>query len=565
MTTAAIYSRKSNDQTGVSDDQKSVTRQIDHAKAYARRKGWTVDDQFVYVDDGISGAEFANRPQFVRLMAALKPRAPFDVLIMSEESRLGRESIETAYSLKQLVQAGVRIFFYMEDRERTLDSPTDKVMLSLTAFADELEREKARQRTYDAMRRKAKAGHVTGGRCFGYTNVRVNSHVEREINEVEAAVVRRIFDLCAGGTGYTWIAKQLNAEGAPCPRPQQGRPAGWAPSSVKTIIDRRLYLGEVVWNQTKKRDKWGQKKTSDRPECDWLRRSMPELRVVSDDVWNAVHARLDGVRKRQRHVAGNVGYRRDVESKYLLSGFARCAVCGASFYPLSRSHGKRRAYFYGCSAHHKRGSAVCGNNLVQRMEKIDDAVLKAIGGDVLRPAVIMAVVEGVIAELSPVSRKRTIDRQRKDLAQIDREIANLTKAIMVGGPIDPLVAELKAHQERRNALVPAIEAAERVDVRRFDRKAIERTVRQQVTQWRSLLTSNVGAGRQLLREALVGPLRFTPEGDVYRFEGEAAIGRLLSGTAELAPFMVSHTMPTWNQIAAWLQQAQELNRLHTAA
>jgi hypothetical protein len=37
----------------------------------------------------------------------------------------------------------VRVFFYLEDRERTLDSPTDKIMLSLTAFADELEREKA--------------------------------------------------------------------------------------------------------------------------------------------------------------------------------------------------------------------------------------------------------------------------------------------------------------------------------------------------------------------------------------------------------------------------------------
>ena len=34
-----------------------------------------------------------------------------------------------------------RVFFYLEDRERTLDSPTDKIMLSLTAFADELERE----------------------------------------------------------------------------------------------------------------------------------------------------------------------------------------------------------------------------------------------------------------------------------------------------------------------------------------------------------------------------------------------------------------------------------------
>src|SRR6476660_8470318 len=168
---AAIYARKSTDQSSVSDEQRSVARQIEHARQYAQRKGWAVADEFVYVDDGISGAEFTNRPGFLRLMNALKPRAPFQVLIMSEESRLGREAIETAYALKQLVTAGVRVFFYLEDRERTLDSPTDKIMLSLTAFADELEREKARQRTYDAMLRKAKAGHVCGGRTFGYQNV----------------------------------------------------------------------------------------------------------------------------------------------------------------------------------------------------------------------------------------------------------------------------------------------------------------------------------------------------------------------------------------------------------
>ena len=139
--TAAIYARKSTDQSAVADEQKSVTRQVDHARAYAARKGWTVNEAAVFADDGISGAEFANRPGFLRLMNALKPRPAFQVLIMSEESRLGREAIETAYALKQLVQAGVRVFFYLEDRERTLDSPTDKIMMSLTAFADELERE----------------------------------------------------------------------------------------------------------------------------------------------------------------------------------------------------------------------------------------------------------------------------------------------------------------------------------------------------------------------------------------------------------------------------------------
>src|SRR5262245_38700184 len=97
---AAIYARKSTEQNGVGDEEKSVTRQIEHAKAYAAQKGWTVSEDHVYVDDGISGAEFVKRPGFLRLMNALKPKPPFQVLIMSEESRLGREQIETAYVLK---------------------------------------------------------------------------------------------------------------------------------------------------------------------------------------------------------------------------------------------------------------------------------------------------------------------------------------------------------------------------------------------------------------------------------------------------------------------------------
>ena len=74
--TAAIYARKITTQD-VSDEQRSVARQVEHARAYAARKGWRVLDEQVCVDDGISGAEFANRPGFLRLMNALKPRPPF--------------------------------------------------------------------------------------------------------------------------------------------------------------------------------------------------------------------------------------------------------------------------------------------------------------------------------------------------------------------------------------------------------------------------------------------------------------------------------------------------------
>jgi DNA invertase Pin-like site-specific DNA recombinase len=334
MITAAIYARKSTEQNGVADDAKSVRRQVEHGRAYATRHGWTVRDEFVFEDDGISGAEFANRPGFVRLMAALRPVAPFQVLIMSEESRLGREAIETAYALKQLITAGVRVFFYLEDCERTFDSPTDKLLMSVTAFADELEREKARQRTYDAMQRKARAGHVTGGRVFGYDNLEVlgqdgqRSHVERRINDAEADVVRRIFKLCADGAGLTRITKRLNADGVPAPRPHRGRPVGWAHTTVRDVLLRELYRGVIVWNQTRKRDRWGQHRQHARPEHDWMRVPAPHLRIVSDELWAAAHARLDA-RRRQFGQAPAVAARsRDVEARYLLAGFGRCAICG---------------------------------------------------------------------------------------------------------------------------------------------------------------------------------------------------------------------------------------------
>jgi len=341
--TAAIYARKSTDQSGISDEQRSVARQVEHARAYAARKGWRVLDEHVYVDDGISGAEFANRPGFLRLMNALKPRPLFQALIISEESRLGREAIETAYALKQLVQAGVRVFFYLEDRERTLDSPTDKIMLSLTTLADELEREKARQRTYDAMQRKARAGHVTGGRVFGYDNVEVvgmdghRSHVERRINEAEAAIIRRMFEMCAAGAGLTAIRKALNAEGVAAPRPQQGRPTGWVPSSVRAVLNRPLYRGEIVWNQTRKRNSWGQKQQAVRPESDWLRVEAHGLRIVPDELWHAAQAQA--TERRTKYKGGDRSYR---FSPYLLSGFGRCALCGGGFASHTRDHGSHR-------------------------------------------------------------------------------------------------------------------------------------------------------------------------------------------------------------------------------
>jgi site-specific DNA recombinase len=206
---------------------------------------------------------------------------------MSEESRLGREAIETAWALKRITDAGVRVFFYLDDCERTLDSPTDKVMLSLTAFAAEMERDRARVRTHDSLLRKAKSGHVTGGVVFGYVNRAVTdgprrSNVERVVDPREAAVVRQIFTRAADGWGVKRIAAALNKEGAPAPMPRRtGRPRGWAPSSIREVLRRDLYRGVVVWNRTARIVRQGARAQRERPADDLVSVTRPELAIVN--------------------------------------------------------------------------------------------------------------------------------------------------------------------------------------------------------------------------------------------------------------------------------------------
>jgi site-specific DNA recombinase len=139
---------------------------------------------------------------------------------------------------------------------------------------------------------------VTGGKVFGYTNHEVTtpdgrrSHVERRVNEKEAAVVRRVFALASKGMGFRMMAHTLNEQRAIAPRSQQGRPRAWAPSSVRAVLYRRLYIGEITWGTTKKRDSWGRKHSQGRPEAEWLRIPAPHLRIVSDEQWSASHSEL---------------------------------------------------------------------------------------------------------------------------------------------------------------------------------------------------------------------------------------------------------------------------------
>ena len=439
---------------------------------------------------------------------------------MRDASRFSRRDGDEAFAeLKAIAKAGVRIFFVEDGTEFQFGSFATNITGLVKAMNAEYRRQIATWTTA-AMVIKAKQGYVTGGKVFGFTNLRIDGHVERRICEPEAQVIRRIFTLAADGMGYTSIAKQLNAERALTPIPNPGRPRGWSPSTVREVIHRRLYVGECSYMMSRRRGPDGATSWAPRPKTEWIRVDRPELRIVPDALWTTVHHRITSIRTALeqaqpggRRFTGRTGKpprRRDFASPYLLSGFTRCKECGGSVGVLDRRQ-------YGCIAHHKRGNTVCSNATKWSMAALDLPVL-----DELRKRmttdVIMAIIDGVFRDLAPASRARDLAAYRRELQTLDTEIANLTTAIAQGDALAPLLAALKTRQTRRDELPATITRAEAVvDVTRISRVAIERKVRAGLAASHARLSGTVTETRELLRQAFTAPVVVDADGT---FTGE---------------------------------------------
>jgi hypothetical protein len=277
-----------------------------------------------------------------------------------------------------------------------------------------------------------------------------------------------------------------------------------------------------------------------RPERDWFTVPAPQLRIVSDERWQAVHERL--LAARELYLCGTKGQlwgrpSRGVESKYLLPGLARCGTCGGSVYVKSRSHGKKRVYLYGCTSFHLRGAGVCPNSLEIRMDRSDVAVLEAIERDVLQPEIVAASVRKAVERLKPHTEAAQSARGglEKRLALIERELSRLAAGIAAGGELETLVLTLKQRETERDGIRRELMLLDRArTAAQFDPKALERELRAKLADWRTLLRKHVPQARQVLKKLLAGPLVFSVRDGkqrYYEFRAPIALGRIISGLA----------------------------------
>ena len=118
-----------------------------------------------------------------------------------------------------------------------------------------------------AKERKARDGTMpcgVGPNIYGYN---YNPELRlREVNEEEAAVVRRIFDEFCRGISIYWIAKGLNVDGIPSKRGGK-----WGIAVILNMLKNRSYTGVDYYGKT--RTVWtpGEGPTKvDLPKSEWI-------------------------------------------------------------------------------------------------------------------------------------------------------------------------------------------------------------------------------------------------------------------------------------------------------
>lgn len=446
----------------------SIEDQIRKCREFAELRGWIVVEDYVRFDEAISAASLAQRVALQSLIEDAKQRPrPFDRILIEDSSRLAR-NLEDALRVEAILRFN-DVFVTSVSQGFDSQQKFSRQLLTLHGMMDEQFLVGLADKVHRGQEGRTLKGLLAGGRCYGYRNVPIEdptrtgkygrpavSGVALQINEEEATVVRSIFQLYADGTGLAAIAKKLNAEAILAPQPPRTRQVrAWAYSSVYEMLRNERYRGVLVWNRTRKErnPETGRKTSRPRPEAEWLRVDVPEWRIVSEELWQAVQKRTEEMRK---HFGAKTapGLTRGAHSRYLFSGLLTCGECGAKMVIVSGS-GLRGYAKYGCPSHRYRGT--CANGLMIRYEILEQQMLAGLEARVLKPEMVeyavMCFQKELERRLNEVKQRSTQQscqdaKLRSEKERLNAQAANLADAIAASGHSPTLLRRLAEVEQK---------------------------------------------------------------------------------------------------------------------
>jgi DNA invertase Pin-like site-specific DNA recombinase len=230
----AGYARVSTDNE---EQLTSYEAQVDYYTNYINsRDDWEFAG--MYTDEGISATNTKKRDGFNRMVAdALAGK--IDLIVTKSVSRFARNTVDSLTTVRQLKDKGIEIYFEKENIW-TLDSKGELLITIMSSLAQEESRSISENVTW-GQRKRFSDGKVCVPykRFLGYDK---GENGTLKVNEKEAALVRRIYQMFLDGYSPHFIAAQLTSEGIPSPG---GKPK-WCQTTIKAMLRNEKYKGDAL-------------------------------------------------------------------------------------------------------------------------------------------------------------------------------------------------------------------------------------------------------------------------------------------------------------------------------
>lgn len=437
-----FYARVSTDQE---EQLNSLENQVQYYTELIRSKeNWT----FVpgYIDEGLSGTSTKKRDEFNRMIRDARAGL-FDFIITKEISRFSRSTLDSIRYTQELLEYNVGVFF-QNDNINTLDTDSEFRLVIMAGVAQD-EVRKLSERLKFGFRQAIRNGHVLGNdKLYGYDK----KGCVLTINEVEAKIVRIIFDLYANHRyGTRKISQELLKMGYTS---REGN--AFNTLTIRHMLENPKYKGWYCGNKTQNID-YRTKKKVFLDESEWVMYPDPSIpAIVSEELWDRANALYKERRKETMSHSSGASYHK----RYPYSTRIICEEHGTTFHRQVQQSAAGDKEVWQCKVYRQKGRKACmapqirSEDLNQILSKIFTEMMKdknAIIDSLI--TVLTQVPKEVDYErmLAHVEGEITATRQKKDRL-LDLHIAGAVTIAEFKERNDGLNDQLKAQESRLAAI-----------------------------------------------------------------------------------------------------------------
>lgn len=397
----AAYARVS---TEKESQVESFEKQIEFFNEFTKKNGYELYK--LYADEGISGKQIKHRKQFQQMMQDAKAKK-FDKVVVKDVSRFARNTVDLLQSIRELKSYGIEVDFL--NNGEIMEGGSEFILTILGAMAQQESANMSKRVKFgkDITAKKGRVPNIV----FGYDKI-PDERYTLKINEEEASIVKEIFESYVyKGIGTTKIAWDLNDRGIRTKKTK----SKWVQTSIVRMLKNPIYTGRVTNKKSEVTDFiTGTRK--DLPEEEWITVDRPEMRIISDELFNRAQGLLE-----QRSKEFKLNNKRE-KTEYVFSTLIYCKHCGYSFRRIRRKYtedGKEYIRWV-CSGRNSMGVNHCPNTTVIDEEELLNAIKEYLKSIISNKKNFMKAVEKEFEKITKLreSNERSEESLLKEIEKV---------------------------------------------------------------------------------------------------------------------------------------------------